>query len=97
MPGSCRAHMGITMARQREGRMIIDYVRRRGLWIKITRDNQKKRFTFARGYEGHFKAVEVTSWPFTLMTTWNDAVEHANRTIDTYAPAETGANQKANP
>lgn len=60
-------------------------IRASGQWIKITRDNKERTFTFARGYAGEFKATEIETLPFKWVTNWTEATERANRTIATYA------------
>ena len=60
-------------------------IRASGQWVKITRDNKDRTFTFARGYEGQFKAHESKTLPFKWVANWTEAVESANRTIATFA------------
>ena len=61
------------------------YVRTDSQWVKITRDNQDKTFTFARGYEGQYQAKEIQTLSFKWVANWKEAIEKANRTIETYA------------
>ena len=60
-------------------------IRASGQWIKITRDNQFRTFTFARGYEGEFQAFEIEELSFKWVPNWTEAQDKANRTIATYA------------
>ena len=60
-------------------------IRAAGQWIKITRDNQERTFTFARGYEGDFKANEIETLSFKWVANWSEANERAMKTIATYA------------
>lgn len=54
-------------------------------WIKITRDNKDRTFTFARGYNGQFSANEIETLSFKWIANWSEAIERANRTIAIYA------------
>jgi hypothetical protein len=54
-------------------------------WVKITRDNKARTFTFARGYVGEFKSTETEVYSFKWVSNWAEAVEQANRTLATYA------------
>ena len=56
-----------------------------GQWVKITRDNKKRKFTFARGYESQFKAHELEILPFKWIPNWSEAIEFASRKIAAYA------------
>jgi hypothetical protein len=60
-------------------------IRASGQWIKITRDNKNRTFTFARGYAGQFQASEIETLPFKWVANWTEAQDKANRTIATYA------------
>ena len=60
-------------------------IRALGQWVKITRDNKKRTFTFARGYEGQFKANEVETYSFKWVANWAEAKEKADRSIQAYA------------
>jgi hypothetical protein len=60
-------------------------IRSDGQWLKITRDNKDRTFTFARGYTGDFKASEIETLPFKWVANWTEATERATRTIKTYA------------
>lgn len=60
-------------------------IRASGQWVKITRDNKDRTFTFARGYEGEFKANEISTLSFKWVANWSEAQDKANRTIATFA------------
>jgi hypothetical protein len=60
-------------------------IRASGQWIKITRDNKERTFTFARGYENELQAHEIQTLPFKWVANWTEATDKANRTIATYA------------
>jgi hypothetical protein len=60
-------------------------VRNASEWIKITRDNQKRKFTFARGYAGKYQAHEIHSLSFKWVPNWTEALDRANRTLAAYA------------
>ena len=53
-------------------------------WVKITRDNRQRSFTFAKGYKGNFTAHQIETLTFKWVANWADAVDHANRMM-TYA------------
>jgi len=54
-------------------------------WVKITRDNKDRTFTFAHGWAGNYQAHDVQTLPFKWVANWSEAVASANRTIATYA------------
>lgn len=60
-------------------------IRAAGQWVKITRDNIDRTFTFARGYENQFQACEIQTLSFKWVANWKEAEEKANTTIATYA------------
>lgn len=60
-------------------------IRAFGQWIKITRDNKDRTFTFARGYDGNFEAAEIETYSFKWVANWTEAKDKADRTIQTYA------------
>lgn len=60
-------------------------IRTSGQWIKITRDNKNRTFTFARGYQGQYQASEIEVLSFKWVANWTEAKDKANRTIATYA------------
>jgi hypothetical protein len=47
-------------------------------WVKITRDNQKRTFTFARGYKGEVTAQDIGTLSFKWVANWTEAIDHAN-------------------
>jgi len=61
------------------------YVRSDNQWVKITRDNVQRTFTFARGYKNEFKAHEISTLSFKWVSNWTEALEKANKTIATFA------------
>lgn len=61
------------------------YVRAMGGWVKITRDNELRTFTFARGYTGDVTAVVIETLPFKWVANWSEAEERAERTLKAYA------------
>jgi hypothetical protein len=54
-------------------------------WVKVTRDNKDRTFTFARGYNSNTKATEIQVFPFKYVSTWEDATEKATRMINNYS------------
>ena len=60
------------------------YVRRAGMWVKITRDNVDRTFFFARGYEGEYQAHDKQLLPFKWVANWDEALQYADRMIETY-------------
>jgi hypothetical protein len=54
-------------------------------WLKITRDNKNRTFTFSRGYKNEFQAHDVQTLPFKWISNWKEAIEFANRRITTYS------------
>lgn len=61
------------------------YVRAAGQWVKITRDNEKRTFTFARGYENQFQASSTDTLSFKWIANWSEANDFANQMISNYA------------
>lgn len=61
------------------------YVRSDNQWVKITRDNKNRTFTFARGWKNEFQAHDIQTLPFKWIANWTEAIDKANRTIATYA------------
>jgi hypothetical protein len=59
-------------------------MREGALWMKITRDSKARTFTFARGYAGDAKAVEIQSFPFKRIPTWAEAEAHAQGNLSAY-------------
>ena len=60
-------------------------VRAANQWVKISRDNTKQTYTFARGYVGQFTAHEIETLTFKWVANWAEALDRANRTLATYA------------
>ena len=54
-------------------------IRTHGKWIKITRDNKERNFTFALGYQGEFKAHDLSTLSFKWVANWSEATERAIR------------------
>ena len=54
-------------------------------WVKITRDNKDRTFTFARGYKGEAQAHEIETYSFKWVANWTEATDKANRTMLAYA------------
>lgn len=54
-------------------------------WVKITRDNKERTFTFARGYKSDFTAHDVQTLSFKWVANWEEATDKANRTMAAYA------------
>ena len=59
-------------------------VRSETQWVKITRDNKERSFTFARGDKGSFTAHQIETLTFKWVANWTEATERANRLM-TYA------------
>lgn len=47
-------------------------------WVKITRDNKEKTFTFALGDKGEFQAYNINSLKFKWCANWTEAQTRAN-------------------
>jgi len=54
-------------------------------WVKISRDNKERTFTFARGYKDQHKAHDVGTYSFKWVANWSEAIDKAQRMIATYA------------
>jgi hypothetical protein len=48
-------------------------------WVKITRDNKDRIFTFAKGDKGNTTAHHMDSLSFKWCWNWTEATERANR------------------
>jgi hypothetical protein len=59
-------------------------VRTDGQWLKISRDNTKRTFTFARGYAGQYTANEIEILSFKWIANWTEALARANNTLADY-------------
>jgi hypothetical protein len=60
-------------------------IRTAGQWCKITRDNQNRTFTFARGYDGQYQAHEIETYSFKWVANWTEATEKANLHMAVFA------------
>jgi CTP-dependent riboflavin kinase len=60
-------------------------VRKSGQWVKITRDNKLRTFSFARGYEGAFQSHAFEMLSMKWVANWKEATERAMRAMATYA------------
>lgn len=47
-------------------------------WCKITRDNQKRTFTFAKGKAGEFQAHTIETLSFKWVANWSEAITRAS-------------------
>jgi len=54
------------------------YVRTDSQWVKITRDNKERTFTFARGYKGQVTARDIDTLSFKWVANWTEAIDRAN-------------------
>lgn len=59
-------------------------IRSNSQWVKITRDNKERSFTFARGDKDNFQAHQIDTLTFKWVANWTEAIERAN-TMMTYA------------
>ncbi len=62
-------------------RLTEKYVRNDSQWVKITRDNKVKTFTFAKGYKNQFTAHEIETLSFKWIANWSEALDRANKSI----------------
>lgn len=53
-------------------------------WVKITRDNKERTFTFARGYKNEFTAKEIQQFSFKWVANWTEAIDKAEKTMLVY-------------
>ena len=60
-------------------------VRSANQWVKITRDNAAREFTFARGYAGESQAHEIQTLSFKWVANWTEALDKAERTMAVFA------------
>ena len=60
-------------------------VRTETQWVQITRDNEQRKFTFARGYKGNLSAHDIDSYPFKWCANWSEAIDFAQRKINSYS------------
>jgi hypothetical protein len=52
-------------------------IRANGQWVKITRDNKERNFTFAKGLQGEYTAHTIETLPFKWVANWKEAIERA--------------------
>lgn len=57
------------------------YVRTASQWVKITRDNENRTFTFARGYTNNFQAHDIQTLSFKWVANWSEANDRAESMI----------------
>ena len=48
-------------------------------WVKITRDNNQREFTFAQGDKGNFQAHRIITYKFKWVPNWTEAQQMAQR------------------
>lgn len=60
-------------------------IRTSSQWVKITRDNESRIFTFARGYQGMVKAHDIETFSFKWIANWTEATDKAYRLINNYS------------
>lgn len=58
-------------------------IRTNGRWVKITRDNKDRTFTFAVGRDGNFFAHHVDTLTFKWVANWDEAKSRAE-SLTTY-------------
>lgn len=61
------------------------YVRSNSQWVKITRDNQNRTFTFARGLKDQFQAHNIEEYKFKWVANWAEAKDKAERMMAIYS------------
>lgn len=59
-------------------RFIDRTMRSESQWVKITRDNQDRTFTFAKGSQGEFKAHTIETLSFKWVANWTEAIARAS-------------------
>lgn len=57
------------------------YIRTDSQWVKVTRDNKEKTFTFAKGFKGQFSAHEIETLSFKWVANWSEALDRATKSI----------------
>lgn len=57
-------------------------IRNQSCWVKITRDNKERKFTFAKGYAGNYQAHQIETLPFKWVANWKEASDRANSLIN---------------
>jgi len=59
-------------------------IRTENVWVKITRDNKNRTFTFARGYVGEPVAHNIETMSFEWLPNWSEALISGNRMVSNY-------------
>lgn len=54
-------------------------------WVKITRNNKDRTFTFARGDAGKFQAHDIETFSFRWMANWKEAIDFAELKIKIFS------------
>jgi hypothetical protein len=57
------------------------YIRTDSQWVKVTRDNKAKTFTFAKGYKGQFSAYAIETLSFKWVANWTEAKDRATKSM----------------
>ncbi len=57
------------------------YIRTDSQWVKVTRDNKAKTFTFAKGYKGQFSAHDIETLSFKWVANWTEALDRATKSM----------------
>jgi len=47
-------------------------------WVKITRDNKERTFTFAKGSAGNYQAHTLETLSFKWVANWTEAITRAS-------------------
>jgi hypothetical protein len=61
------------------------YFRTETQWTKVTRDNQARKFIFARGHKGNFQAHEISELPFKWIPNWDSAKDRAESAMANFS------------
>jgi len=57
------------------------YVRSDSRWVKITRDNKERKFTFACGWKNQYAANQIETLSFKWVANWTEAIDRASKMI----------------
>lgn len=57
-------------------------IRTESQWVKITRDNKRRSFTFARGYKNEFTAQYIETLSFKWISNWTEAIDRASKMVE---------------